>query len=249
MPNCRQILKYINNYIQSRQLVWLAFSTYYVPGMMLCSKNTVENKTKHKICFGTYHEQFLIPHRFLILSVHQKENWQWSNTNTFHFEETFAYGFKWKDEKILNSLDLIKACVSLMTIHASVSYHHCSSECHHFIGFQDHKQMFSVLYVTVTFSDLLYLFWVTCLWTTFRFIWNMEHMAVKGREAWQKHIPRYDDNHFIFHRSLMKHLNSYLEISNPQLYSHSDFWSTHYEESILLSTFHMLLHCHKHPLR
>lgn len=86
---------------------------------------------------------------------------------------TIITKIKWECEKILNSLDLGKTCASLMTIHAGVSYQHISSEWHHFIAFQDHKQMFLILYFTVTFTNLLLLSWVTCLWIS-KFIWNVE---------------------------------------------------------------------------
>lgn len=43
-----------------------------------------------------------------------------------------------------------------MTIHAGVSYQHISSKWHCFVAFQDHKQMFLVLYFTITFTDSLF---------------------------------------------------------------------------------------------
>lgn len=92
-----------------------------------------------------------------------------------------------------------------MTTYAGVHYQHISSEGHCFIAFQDHKQMFSILYFTVTLERSGKSVKVTYLCKISTFIWNVEQTNVKHRERWQRYSPKHKDLHFIFYGDLRQH--------------------------------------------
>lgn len=124
----------------------------------------------------------------------------------------------------------VNMCAGLMPILAGVSHSSIFMIPVALLYFKS-KHMLLILYFTVTFTNLAWSSWRTCLE-----ILECETDLREDKRAIAGHIPRQEQYYFISERSWIRQLSSSLDMSNIFL-DHNNFLSTHMKKSLYINLY------------